>query len=930
MRLFYIEDNPGDIELVRERLVTPSSGRFSLEHAGSLAGGLAAMERSAPDVALLDLSLPDADGFDGLEALQRLHQSLPVVVLTGNADADFAMRALQRGAQDYLVKGQATSEMLERSIRYAFGRKQAERRLATQHAVARILAEAERIEDAAPKLLEAIGDGLAWSAAALWVPDEKAGVLRCAASWHAPGAELSEFDAATRARTFARGEGLPGRAWESGRPEWIADVSVAEIFVRRADALKADLHAGLCVPVKLGERTIAVLKAFHRRAEAPDSDVIGVVTSLASQIGQFMERRRAEDATRASEELFRQMADAIREVFWLSDVSKGVMLFVSRGFEEVWGRTRESLYAAPGSWVEAIHPDDRERVHAAVSRQAAGAYDELYRIHRPDGELRWIRDRAFPVRDAAGVVYRISGIAQDVTDLRRAQETLREERDFTAKILDTVGALVIVLDTEARIVRFNRACEQTTGWRADEVLGRNVWETVIVPEDVAATRDYFASLCAGNFPSEYENFWRTKSGKRRRIAWSITGIVAQDGAVRYVIGAGIDVTEQRTLEEQYRQAQKMEAVGRLAGGIAHDFNNLLTVITGFADLVLLRLDDADPVRGDLEQIRGAALRAAGLTRQLLTFSRKQPTMPGRLELNRIVRDAEKLLRRVIGEDVALVIRLDPTPCNFQSDAGQVDQVIMNLAINARDAMPQGGKLTLETSTVELDADYAAAHADVAPGPYVLLAVSDTGHGMTAEVQSHIFEPFFTTKEPGKGTGLGLATVFGIVKQSAGHVTVYSEVGIGTTFKVYFPRSGGAAVAVTSTPPPLAKGTETVLVVEDEDLVRNLSRRMLELGGYKVLAARSGPEALALAAEYASLIHIVMTDVVMPEMNGKELAQRLTVLRPGIGVLFVSGYTSGALEQHGVVEEGLAFLQKPFTREALTRKIREVLDARAPS
>jgi len=380
------------------------------------------------------------------------------------------------------------------------------------------------------------------------------------------------------------------------------------------------------------------------------------------------------------------------------------------------------------------------------------------------------------------------------------------------------------------------------------------------------------------------------------------------------------------LEEQYRQAQKMEAVGRLAGGIAHDFNNILTAILGTATLMEETVAADSPLRPDLEEIEKAARRAAGLTGQLLAFSRKQVLEPHIVEVNSLVRDLEGMLRRLIGENVELRTILAPDTGTVRADTGQLQQAIVNLVVNARDAMPDGGRLTIETANAEFDGEYAKEHFAVAPGQYVLIAISDTGIGMNTETRAHLFEPFFTTKQPGKGTGLGLATVYGIVKQSGGYIWAYTELGQGATFKIYLPRVTGRAVPLT--PPSVAvpsRGSETILLVEDEDEVRRVAMRILTANGYSVLEARDGKEALEIAAAHSGPIHILVTDVVMPGMNGRELATLLHLKRPEMPALYVSGYTDHAIVRNGQLEPGLAFLQKPFTPDALARKVREVLD-----
>ncbi|HMH01090.1 MAG TPA: ATP-binding protein [Terriglobales bacterium] len=387
---------------------------------------------------------------------------------------------------------------------------------------------------------------------------------------------------------------------------------------------------------------------------------------------------------------------------------------------------------------------------------------------------------------------------------------------------------------------------------------------------------------------------------------------------------------ERLNQEQLRQAQKMEAVGRLAGGVAHDFNNLLTVINGSSELALRKLDAASSLRRYLISIKDAGDRAAALTSQLLAFSRKQILQPEVIKLNTIVANIDKMLKRLIGEDVDLLTVLEPALGSVLADPGQVEQILMNLAVNARDAMPKGGKLTIQTANVDLDEEYARTHNEVRPGSYVMLAVSDTGEGMSVATKDRIFEPFYTTKAAGKGTGLGLSTVYGIVKQTGGHIWVYSEVGRGTTFKVYLPSLAQEAEVPRLSPEPreLPRGSETVLLVEDDDMVRGTAKEILLMGGYEVLEASRGQEALAVAKDFAGPIHLMVTDVVMPEMNGPDLAVRMEKSFPLLKVLYMSGYTDEAIVHHGVLDEGVAFLEKPFTPNALSRKVREVLDAQA--
>lgn len=524
---------------------------------------------------------------------------------------------------------------------------------------------------------------------------------------------------------------------------------------------------------------------------------------IVTTLRDITARKQAEETLRESEARFRQLAENIDQVFWIVSSDGNQLLYVSPAYEKIWGRSCESLYKSPGSWLDAIHPDDREQVlRAVMTKQARGDYDETYRILQPNGSVHWIRDRAYPIRDAAGVVFRVAGTASDITEMR-------------------------------------------------------------------------------------------------------------------------------ALEQQLRQSQKMETIGVLAGGVAHDFNNLLGVVIGYSDVLLMsgKLDEYADKR--IREIRKAGERASGLTRQLLAFSRKQALDVVVLNINLLVTDMEKMLRRLIGEDIDLKCVLDPSVARVKADPGQIEQVMMNLIVNARDAMPTGGIITVETSNVTLDEKYMLSHGYANSGHYVLLAITDTGQGMDKETQTRIFEPFFTTKGLGKGTGLGLSTVYGIVKQSGGYVHVYSEVDKGTTFKIYLPITGDtpAGLADRSGLHPIPVGTETILLVEDEAGIRTMVQEVLESLGYTVIAAESGAKAAQLAEAHRGDIHLLLTDVIMPKMDGRHVAQLITLLFPKIKVLFMSGYTNDALARAGEVSDINPLIQKPFTPGVLARKIREVLDGK---
>jgi PAS domain S-box-containing protein len=485
---------------------------------------------------------------------------------------------------------------------------------------------------------------------------------------------------------------------------------------------------------------------------------------------------------------------------------------------------------------------------------------------------------------------------------------------------------VLITNTKGDILYVNPAFERISGYSRAETIGQNPRLLKSGKHDVAFYQNLWASITAGQvWRGRFIN--KKKNGTLYTDEATITPVRDKNGEIVNYVAVQRDVTHELQLEEQYHQAQKMEAIGRLTGGIAHDFNNLLTAINGFAELLHVRLSPNNPHRKLADHILDSGQRATDLVKQLLAFSRKQIIEPRVLDLNGVVVKMDKMLRRIIGEDLEMVTLLASGLWPVKVDPAQIEQVIINLAVNARDAMPKGGKLTIETANVVLDDNYVAAHLEAQPGEHVLLTISDTGSGMSDEVQAHIFEPFFTTKEQGKGTGLGLATVFGIIKQSGGNIQVYSEEGLGTTFKIYLPRAEEVSLATTQSDQAgdIPRGTETVLLAEDEATVRNLTAELLRTQGYTVLEADNGEEGLRLAQEHRETIQLLLTDVVMPQMGGKELARRLRAIHPEIKILFVSGYTDDAIVHHGVLESEVAFIQKPFSAVTLARKVRDVLD-----
>lgn len=505
----------------------------------------------------------------------------------------------------------------------------------------------------------------------------------------------------------------------------------------------------------------------------------------------------------------------------------------------------------------------------------------------------------------------------------RTQEAQRRSEERYRNLVEAASDAIFSLSPDFSITSLNTAFQNITGWTCEEWIGRR-FEDLMHRDDVLAARETLHRVVRGETRLLSELRLRHASGNYVVVDCTTTPQM-QDGEVVGLLGIARDMTERIRLEQTLRQSQKMEAVGRLAGGIAHDFNNLLVVIIGYSSLALEKLGEYDSSRPMLEEIKKAGDRAAALTHQLLAFSRKQIIQPVALNLNSVVTDMDKILRRVIGEDIELVNVLHATSAVVRADAGQIEQIILNLVINSRDAMPSGGKLIIETRNVRRAEVYEAVQSDVREGQYVMLAVSDSGCGIPAEIRNLIFEPFFTTKDPGKGTGLGLATVYGIITQSGGYIAVDSTIGRGTTFRIFLPRVD-EEVSMTRIPAAvrISPAAQTVLLVEDEDAVRNLASTILIRNGYRVLEARAGDEALRISREHSGAIHALVTDVVMPQMSGRQLADVIQTIRPDIKILYISGYSDDVISHHAILEPGTAFLQKPFSPSALARTVHDLL------
>ena len=652
------------------------------------------------------------------------------------------------------------------------------------------------------------------------------------------------------------------------------------------------------------------------------TDGEGGAPLFLSHVLDVTARKLADTRLIASETRYRRLFESAQDGILILDAESGLVVDANPFMTELTGFARED-FLSKHLWEIGPFADV-----AASKASFAELQDQDY-VRYEDLPLKTTDGRQIAVEFVSNV-YLVDGQrviqcnVRDITERRRAEDDVRLRDRAIRAVLQGI-IITDSLSPDNPIIYASPGFTRLTGYEGSEVLGMNCRLLQGPGTDAAPVSALREAIREGlactvellNFRKDGTKFWSNLA---------ISPVSDAGGRLVNFVGVQTDVTARRQLEAQLLQAQKMEAVGRLAGGVAHDFNNILSVILSYADLIGSDLTPGEPLHADVEEIRKAGLRATGLTRQLLAFSRQQVMEVRVLNLNDLLADIEKMLGRLLGADIDLTMLNARDVGNIKADAGQVEQIVMNLAVNARDAMPRGGHLTIGTANVTLDAAYAGAHHDIAPGSYVELAVTDDGTGMDKETQVRLFEPFFTTKEQGKGTGLGLATVFGIVKQSGGHILVYSEPGNGTTFKIYFPRVNAAAATQRS--PPISQEPEhrtgTILLVEDEDQVRTLATTILRRQGYVVLDAPNGGEAMLICEQFGANIDLLLTDVVLPRMSGRQLAERLAPDRPSMRVLYMSGYTDDAVLQHGILDADVAFLQKPFTPTSLSRKVREVL------
>lgn len=662
---------------------------------------------------------------------------------------------------------------------------------------------------------------------------------------------------------------------------------------------------------------------FGELVAVGSKDEVGELARTFNQMSEILAKTTvSKDELQRSEQLLSAIISSLTEAIFIVDSTTRRIVTCNAAAEEIFGYKSAELLGQP---IRMLHLNDGAADYfegkGFVSPRAGKFVEMEYQLRRKSGEAFPVETFIKPIAQGNGIIEHHVFVVRDISERKKAEE----ERTRLSQLVEQAVESVVITDTEGKIIYVNHAFEEVSGYKREEVLGKNPRILKSGKQDPAFYSEMWGTISKGQT-------WRGRLINQRKDGTLfeeeaiLSPVRDTSGAIVSFAALKRDITKQMEMEQQLLQSQKMEAIGRLAGGVAHDFNNLLTSILGFAQIVLEQAGPQSPMAEDIQEIIRAGERAAALTQQLLAFSRRQVIEPKTLDVGTVVAEMEKMLKRLIGEDIDLRIKNDPGAWQVKIDPNQFGQVLINLAVNARDAMPKGGMLSIDVKNERVEEKLAYRHEQIAPGEYVVVSVSDTGSGMPEDVQRHLFEPFFTTKPKGKGTGLGLATLYGVVKQNKGAVTVYSEVGKGTAFRIYLPRyaeAGKPRESVVEVAEVLS-GKETILLVEDEKMVRTMAERGLGNRGYKILACGTGQEALAVMDKMREPIHLLLTDVVMPEMSGPDLAKKVEEKRPGIKVLFMSGYTDEMMAAHGILEEGTHFIQKPFTPSTLAKKVREVL------
>jgi PAS domain S-box-containing protein len=896
VNVLIVEDLPSDAELT-EREIRRTLGSCEFRRVETREAYLAALDACCPALIVSDFKLPHFDGLSALRLALERCPDVPFIIVTGSMNEDTAVECMKAGAWDYVIKehvkrlGPAVQNAMERQ-RVQMERKRAENELRASEARFRDIFERSTI-----------------------------------------GKAMTGYDGKLLKvnRAFAD---MLGLSMEDLQQLTMAAITHPDDLPESRECIRS-LLAAECTTYRMEKRY------KHQDGHWVSADtsatllrhVPGTPRTLLASIIDISERKRALAALTASEALTRGILENVQDAYVRADRDSRILM-VSPSAVSLYGY--DSMEEMIGFSTTLLYANEEERLSIVEEiKQHGDVRDRIGKGRKKDGTLFWVSMNARFFEDEQGVAG-AECFVRDISERKLAEETLRESKERYEQLVDKTDTGFVVIDDKGIVVKANEPYQRLTGAeRIEDVVGHSVTEWT-APDERTNNAQAIALCARQGSIQNFETVYQHKDGTRLDIAID-AGVERTPDGETHIASLCRNITERKRaeaqrkqLEEQLRGAQRMEAIGLLAGGIAHDFNNLLSVILCSTEFAMERVRENDRAREELLEVKKAGERAVALTRQILAFSRKQVMQPAVLNLNQIAAGVEKMLHRILGEDIDYLQVLAPNLGPVRADPGQIEQVMVNLVVNARDAMPDGGKLTIETRNVDLDEEYAARHVSVKPGPYVQFTVSDTGCGMDKKTQARIFEPFFTTKEKGKGTGLGLSTVYGIVKQSGGNIWIYSEPGQGTTFKIYLPRDLSSPMKATSSRlaaiATAPTGTETILVVEDEEAILGIAKRILREAGYTVLTATNPNEALLTCDAHQGKVNLLLTDVVMPQMGGRALAEHVTLDRPEIKVLYMSGYADDAIVHHGTLDPGTNFIAKPFSATDLKKKVRQVLDS----
>jgi PAS domain S-box-containing protein len=894
LRVLILADNPHDVDLCIQEL-EKAGFEIQAEAVHTEEAFATSLRSHVFDVILSNFRILTWTGVEAFHLLQQSGKGIPFILLTDTLGEEIAVDLIKEGVADYVLK--------DRLCRLPFAVRRALREKTTRDERERTSLSLRQSEERFRMLLDS-------TAESIYGLDSEGNCTFCNA-------------ASARLLGYEHPDDVLGKQMHSLMHHTRADgtpypIEKCQVYLslREGKGSHSDREVlwrkdGTSFPVEYWSYPVV-----------RDGKPVGSVVTFID----ITERKRAEATILKERDRAQQYLD-IADVILLALEPDGRINLINRKGCATLGWREQDLIGR--KWIDTCLPArSRNELTEAFRRLVSG--EPLYlenEVLTKSGEERMIAWRNTVLRDNTGRIVGTLSSGEDITERKRAEEALRRSEARVRRLVESNIIGIGIGTLEGKLLDGNESFLKLLGYSREELIsGALRWDQMTPPEYHDLDQRAVEQLKDTGVAAPWEKELIRKDGCRVAVLIGIVTLATDQGDTE-AVSLVVDISERKHLEQQLRQAQKMEAIGQLAGGVAHDFNNLLSVIIGYSDILLDRVAQDTKMRSQCLEINKAGNRAASLTRQLLAFSRQQVLEPRSLNLNTVLVEIEKMLKRLIGEDIEFRTALDPTLGSVKADPGQIEQIIMNLAVNARDAMPDGGKLVIETSNADLDDRYAIQHPPVIPGRYVLLAVTDTGTGMSAETKTHIFEPFFTTKEVGKGTGLGLSTVYGVVKQSGGYIWVYSELGYGSTFKIYLPRVDQPVQQSRASEPEsgLCHGTETVLLVEDEASVRTLTRSLLEEGGYTVIEASNGAQALEVASRHAGPIHVLLTDVVMPGMNGRVLAQKMITSWPKMKVIYISGYTGSFSSREELFDATATLIPKPFSRAMLLRRLREALD-----